>query len=93
MVIGLIIGLIIVLCRTTYMAYDLYKKNRQLILLNQDIIDSYKYLSDAWYDLASDNDILMEKIEGLKREANLYWEDRLSLMNTVKILQGDTNVQ
>ena len=91
MVTGLIIGLSIALARTTYMAWKFYNDNLKLISVNQDIRENYQYLADAWYDLCSDNDILKEKVEGLKREANLYWEDRQSLMNTVKILQGENN--
>ena len=90
MVIAIII-LSIALARTTYLSYRFYQTNDQLILLNQDIIESYLYISEAFKALSDDNDILLSKVEGLKKERDLYWEDRQSLMDTVKILQGDTN--
>ncbi len=93
MVVGLIIGLIIALARTTYFAYKLYKKNRELILVNQDISNNYQLLNDAWMTLCDDNDYLIKKLAGKQETLTLLIEDKQSLMNTVKILQEELNAK
>lgn len=88
MVTAFIIGLIIALARTTYMAYDLYKKVNQLFLVNQDIINHYEEQHEKLYMLSEDNDALAKILAGKQERINLLIEDKQSLMNTIQILQG-----
>jgi hypothetical protein len=76
--------LVLLLFKTSYTNIKLVNASNSLANLNQDFINQYEIIYTQIVELE-------EELKVVKQARDLYWEDRNSLIDNIKIMNKGTN--